>query len=104
MFKTRENFKEAVRQWINDQVEDTGVDNTGYELDYIKMGDETTIKEVDSTGGENEGSNLTITYEVSNGDHTVYVQFSGWYQSYEGGEYEEWDFVEPKKKEVTVYE
>lgn len=50
---------------------------------------------VDSYGGEGEGEQYWAVYEFSLRDETVYVQFDGFYSSYNGAEFQEWFFVEP---------
>ena len=72
----------------------------------IKKGD-FTFTVVHHHGGEGEGSDY---YSVIKIEHTLHpnkhklVKFQGWYQSYEGAEYESWSFVEPVQKTITVYE
>lgn len=58
----------------------------------------------DSFGGEGMGDSYWSVYSFSQGGEKVYVKFSGWYQSYNGADYTEWLFVEPKQKTITVYE
>ncbi len=62
------------------------------------------FKMVDRYGGEDCGSDYWAVYSFTRGDETAMIQFWGWYQSFEGAEYEDWKFVEPKEKTVTVYE
>jgi len=58
---------------------------------------------VDNYGGEGQGDEYWSVYEFTRGKDNVYVKFSGWYQSYNGSEYDEYFFVEPKEKVVTEY-
>jgi len=57
---------------------------------------------VDSFGGEGEGERFWSVYKFTKGNESVYVKFDGSYQSYNGSEYDEFYFVEPK--EVTRIE
>lgn len=62
------------------------------------------VEHVDNHGGEGEGEDYWSVYRFTKGDDTVYVKFQGWYASYVGSEFNEWFFVEPKQKTITVYE
>jgi hypothetical protein len=57
----------------------------------------------DNHGGEGEGDSYWSVYSFTDGDNVVYVQFDGWYASYNGSTYDEWFFVEPKEVLVTQY-
>lgn len=61
-------------------------------------------KHEDSFGGEGMGDEYWSVYSFFRGEEKVYVKFNGWYQSYNGADYTEWLFVEPKQKTITVYE
>jgi hypothetical protein len=54
-------------------------------------------------GGEGQGEDFWTVYSFTKGNEKVLVQFDGWYQSYNGSEYTEWFFVEPKEVVVTQY-
>jgi len=54
-------------------------------------------------GGEGEGDDYYVVTSFTKDSETVYVKFQGWYQSYNGSEYTEWFFVEPKEVTVTQY-
>lgn len=58
----------------------------------------------DNYGGEGQGDDYWSVYAFTWGDEKVYVKFSGWYASYNGAEFTEWFFVEPKEKVITVFE
>lgn len=47
-------------------------------------------------------ADLTAVYYFN--DLNIYVEFSGYYQSYGGTEYESYKFVNPIEKMVIVYE
>ena len=56
-----------------------------------------------SHGGEGEGEDYWSVYKFTQGTESVYVKFSGSYQSYSGSDYDEWFFVDPKVVEVTQF-
>lgn len=64
------------------------------------------FKLVDRGGGLDQGSNWYRVYYFEN--HDVYIKISGYYQSYNGTEFGNWDEavseVRPKTKIITVYE
>jgi hypothetical protein len=62
------------------------------------------VSHIDNFGGEGEGDQYWSVYKFTEGDETIYVKFNGWYASYNGAEFTEWFFVEPKEKMITVYE
>jgi hypothetical protein len=65
-----------------------------------------SIDKVASHGGENQGSDWWVVYNFE--DHGVYIKVEGYYSSYNGTEFEDWDAacseVKLKQKVVTVYE
>ena len=56
-------------------------------------------------GGEGDGEECWAVYKFYNdaGDE-AYVKFDGYYQSYNGSEYQEFFIVEPVQRMVTFYE
>lgn len=58
----------------------------------------------DNYGGEGQGDDYWSVYSFTRGDEKVYVKFDGWYASYNGAEFTDWFFVEPKEKVITVFE
>jgi hypothetical protein len=54
-------------------------------------------------GGEGMGDEYWSVYSFSKGVEKVYVKFDGWYQSYNGSEYNEWFFVKTQEVVVTQY-
>lgn len=68
------------------------------------MGKGIDFENVDSHGGEGEGEDYWSVYKFfKRGENPVFVKFQGWYQSYNGSEFDEWFFVEPKEVMVTRY-
>jgi hypothetical protein len=61
-----------------------------------------SFKHEDNFGGEGMGDHYWSVYSFSKGSEKVYVKFQGWYASYNGADYNEYFFVEPK--EVTRVE
>lgn len=62
-----------------------------------------TFEFEDRYGGEGQGDEYWSVYKFSRGDEVVYVKFDGWYASYNGSEFNEWYFVEPQEKVITVF-
>lgn len=58
----------------------------------------------DHYGGEGQGDEYWTVYSFSRGTEKVYIQFNGWYASYNGAEFTERFFVQPRQKMVTYYE
>ena len=63
-----------------------------------------TFEEVDRYGGEDQGSDYWSVYSFNDGMQVVFIQFQGWYASYEGSTYEEFFEVTPVEKTITVFE
>lgn len=61
-------------------------------------------EQIEQVGGEGEGDDYWVVTEFTTADAKVYVKFDGWYQSYNGSEFTEWFFVEPKEVVVTKYQ
>lgn len=59
------------------------------------------MKAIDHYGGEDQGSDYYTIWHFPAAD--VYIKFEGWYQSYNGAEFERMFQVEPKKVEVIQY-
>lgn len=62
------------------------------------------FEEVDRYGGEDQGSDYWSVYSFTDGMQVVFIQFQGWYASYEGSTYEEFFEVQPVEKTITVFE
>jgi hypothetical protein len=62
-----------------------------------------SFKHMDNHGGEGEGEDYWSVYKFTSGTDEVFVKFSGWYQSYNGSEFDEFFFVTPKEVMVTQY-
>jgi hypothetical protein len=58
----------------------------------------------DRYGGEDQGSDYWSVYSFTDGMQVVFIEFQGWYASYEGSTYEEFYEVKPVEKTITVFE
>lgn len=63
-----------------------------------------TFKFVDRYGGEDQGSDYWSVYSFSDGSEVVFIQFQGWYASYDGSTFEEFYEVKAVEKTITVFE
>ena len=64
----------------------------------------TSLKCVDSYGGEGCGEVYYSIYKFENRDNEVaYVKFDGSYYSYDGSTFDDWFFVNPVEVMVTQY-
>lgn len=55
-------------------------------------------------GGEGQGEVYYTVYNFTKDGMSFFVMFDGAYYSYDGATFEEWRFVQPKQKTITVYE
>lgn len=60
-------------------------------------------KREDNYGGEGMGDDYWSVYSFSKDDQKVYIKFDGYYQSYNGAEFDEFYQVEPKQVTVTQF-
>ena len=54
-------------------------------------------------GGEGQGEDYWTVYKFTDGTGEVFVQFDGYYMSYDGSTFNEFFFVTPKEVMVTQY-
>jgi len=63
------------------------------------------IQEIHQEGGEGEGSHWESVKHFK--DHNIYIKVTGYYQSYNGTDFSNWDRacseVKPTEKTITVY-
>ena len=103
------DFKQQVTDYLNSNRE--VCKELTYEGGYVKDwsqddNDPFEYKGVDSYGGEDQGSDfysVILVRNLDDHDEQYYIKFQGWYASYYGAEYDNWSFVEPKQKTITVY-
>lgn len=73
------------------------------EFKKILVDNKVIVEFEDNHGGEGEGDDFWTVYSFTLDTEKVFVQFDGWYASYNGSEYSEWFFVQPKEVMVTQY-
>jgi hypothetical protein len=85
-----------INKWTKEGSETEVFVNTakGLNIDY---------EHVDNHGGEGKGEDYWSVHKFTHGTESVYVKFSGSYQSYDGSDYDEWFFVVPKTVEVVQF-
>lgn len=88
---------DIVNEFFHSEISDNITWDSDEVSDFRKIASDEGVKFefVDNYGGEEQGREYWSVYKFSSGDESVYVQFDGWYASYEGSEYEEWFFVKP---------
>lgn len=59
---------------------------------------------VEDVGGEGCGDTYYKVWKFTRNQEVLYISFNAWYASYEGATYEDYSFVKPVTKTVTVYE
>ena len=102
------DFKQMVTDYLNNNraiCEELMYDGS-YVEDWKSDGLPFEHKCVDSYGGEGQGSDFysaILIRNPDNHDEQYYIKFQGWYASYDGAEFTDWSFVEPKQKTITVY-
>lgn len=96
---TFEQLKIILKKHYND-VDDFAFNDSDGEISGLGK-----FQMIDKYGGEGDGSKwYNIRYFV---EHDIYVQVSGYYQSYVGVEFGGWDDVtevKPQERTITVYE
>jgi len=72
---------------------------------FLNSAKEVNVKfeHMDNHGGEGEGEYYWSVYKFTDGTDEVFVQFDGYYQSYDGSTFNEFFFVTPKEVMVTQY-
>lgn len=88
---------------VGEIAEDYGYDDELTKFKQALQAAGISYEEEAQHGGEGEGEDFWTVYSFTKAGEKVFVQFDGWYQSYNGSEYTEWFFVEPKEVVVTQY-
>jgi len=85
-----------INKWTDEGSETEVFVNTakGLNIDY---------EHVDNHGGEGEGEDYWSVFQFTHENDSVYVQFNGSYQSYNGADFDEFFFVKPKAVVVTQF-
>ena len=62
------------------------------------------FEEIEHEGGEGEGEKYHIVWYFK--DHDLYIRLDGYYTSYNGTDFDDYEFYEvrPKQVTITVYE
>ena len=94
-------INEFFESWFNPEVTEYDDDE---HIKFKKSLDGIKVLNEDSHGGEGEGEDYWSVYKFSKDGQDVYVKFQGWYASYQGAEFSEWLFVEPKQVMITKYQ
>lgn len=97
---------DILREFFHSEINDNITWDSEEVTDFRKKLSDVGIKfeHVDNYGGEEMGRECWSIYSFHDEAHVVYVKFDGWYESYNGSEYEEWFFVEPRQVQVTQFE
>lgn len=99
--------RDLTRELFNSEIQDLEISK--WDDDDIKEAKKAlydagvTLKHEAQHGGEGEGEDYWSVYSFTKGDEKVYVKFNGYYQSYNGSEFDQWFYVEPKQVLVTQY-
>lgn len=106
-------FGEANRQFFNyevgssDQEDSSWLDEEELEaLSNLRTNGLSWTKVKSHGGGEGDGEKCWSVYKFNHVDfpESVYIKFDGWYQSYNGSEYQQFFVVTPVERMVTFYE
>lgn len=102
---------QVIRQFFWSEVEDylegNDEDRAAEFLEFLESLETSGIsfEHCDNYGGEGQGDGYWSVYKFSNKGKSEFchVKFNGSYSSYDGSEYDDWFFVEPKQVTVTQY-
>ena len=105
-------FSEANRQFFNYEVGDSlEVDDKWFDgdkleaLSNLRTNSLNWVQIKSHGGGEGDGEECWSVYKFYNSeDDVAYIKFDGYYQSYNGSEYQQFYVVEPVDRVVTFYE
>ena len=101
MEKTKFNDSDLMETYLREVMRDDLSENP-YKPKTVNGVTLTTVKE---WGGEAEGDSIGYVLLVEEGDQSVHVQVSGFYDSYNGSDFDLADvyLVEPREVTVTKY-
>ena len=90
---------EIEREFFNSEIRDTEIskydDEESVQFKTAVNTAGIAIAYEDDYGGEDMGSEYWSVYSFTKGTDKVYVKFNGYYQSFDGSNYEGFDFVKP---------
>jgi hypothetical protein len=97
---------DVIREFFHGEVNDNLTWDSSEIADFRKLLSDAAInfQFVDRYGGEDQGSDYWSVYSFTDGMQVVFIEFQGWYASYEGCTYEEFYEVTPVEKTITVFE
>lgn len=87
-----------MEQQVYHSVQEITDEHSELKPEYAKLG---FVECVDSYGGEGEGDDYYSVYRFF--EHDVFIKFQGWYQSFNGSEYDHMLEVRPKEVTITKY-
>lgn len=98
------NLKDTIQNLLNecDDVSDFMYEENVLDDDLKLLNIKARVE--DHHGGMDKGSDYWTVWSFEDMNDKVYVKFQGYYASHYGSEYEEFYFVQPKEKVITVYE
>jgi hypothetical protein len=89
------NDDENASYFMDEYCDDPSFDDTFPEVERVCL---------DSYGGEDMGSDYWAVWKFTEGEESVMYRFQGYYASHYGTDYQDYQEVQPKQKEITVYE
>lgn len=95
-----ENVIDDYKKWR------TELDGKTYEGETVEFEGKTLLlKHIDKYGGEGKGDLYWVVFSVQIDDaEPVFVRRNGWYASYEGVSWHDFEIVKPKEIKTTVWE
>ena len=106
--KTKFNDHKLMENFLNNVIEEVGSEDY-YDLKALEYEIEehngVKFKVVTSHGGEGQGDSCGFILKVTEGEQSALVRIEGYYNSYDGSNYEDAtvEIVEPRQVEVTQY-
>ena len=105
-------LKPELKKWLDrnahymvyDDLTEYSSDNDKKLSDSLPSGWSLNEKAVAHQGGEDQGSTYFTIWEFTNGDEKVLIRVNGYYQSYNGADYMDYDEVALVTKTIQVYD
>lgn len=97
-------IRDDLKEWLEENASSLLDSYLDEELTTMPTGWTMTEKCVAHYGGEDQGSDYWTVWQFNHedGDKTL-IRVNGWYQSYNGTEYNDYDEVQPAEQQVVVY-
>lgn len=94
-------MRDQIKELLKSADVDKGEMMSGYGPDALGL---FKLKLEKDYGGEDQGSDYWAVWSFTDDSGNVeYVKFYGYYQSYDGADYQGWKFVTPKLVTVTQW-